>query len=145
MKKVKIVFAIAVVLVAVACKKDNKNSNMDLISSGSWKMTAFTVNPGYDYDGNGTIDTDIYSLYDACEKDDYYSFHTDGKMEVNEGPTKCDASDPQAFTVEWQFANNGKAIIIDGEQMAIDELSSSKLILDYNDYGTKTIITFTKQ
>jgi hypothetical protein len=144
MKKIQIVFAAGIMMFCLACKKESKTSNTDLITSGNWKLSAITVNPGYDYNGDGTIDTDIYALYEPCEKDDYYTFKKNGTMEINEGSSKCDPSSPQVSTVDWQFANNEKSIIIDGEQATIVEISANRLQLKYDDYGETTNVTMVK-
>jgi hypothetical protein len=145
MKKIQIVFAASIIIFALACKKENKNSNMDLITNGHWKISALTANPGFDYDGDGTIDTDIFALYDPCEKDDYYDFHKDGTLDINQGASKCDPSAEQWFTVYWEFADNEKSIILNGEKATIEELSSSRLTLQVVEYGHNLTISFVKQ
>jgi len=41
---------------------------------GVWKITAFTSNQPYDWDGNGTTETDIYSTWSPCQKDNLFKF-----------------------------------------------------------------------
>lgn len=41
---------------------------------GSWKITAVVSNTPYDWDGNGTAETDLYSTLTACDKDNLYTF-----------------------------------------------------------------------
>lgn len=41
---------------------------------GVWKITAFTSNQPYDWDGNGTSETDIYSTWSPCQKDNLFKF-----------------------------------------------------------------------
>jgi len=144
MKKIQTVIAISILVICVACKKDNKENRMNLITSGNWKMIAYTVNPGYDYDGDGDIDTDIFIVTDECERDNLYLFKTTGALEINEGATKCDVTDPQVYAADWEFSNNERDILIAGGEFHIDELSSTRLKISQNDNGDKSLITFSK-
>ena len=44
---------------------------------GNWKVTAFTADKPYDWDRNGTLETNIYNIWTACQKDNLYSFSAD--------------------------------------------------------------------
>ena len=144
MKQIQTVIAISILMICVACKKDNKENRMDLISSGNWKMIAFTVNPGYDYDVDGDIDTDIFAVTDNCEKDNLYLFKTNGALELNEGTLKCDVGDPQVYSTDWEFSNNERDILIAGDAYHIEEISSTRLKISQDDGGYKSVITFSK-
>jgi len=41
---------------------------------GTWKITAIDANVAWDYDGNGTTETNIFATKPACEKDNLYTF-----------------------------------------------------------------------
>lgn len=41
---------------------------------GSWKVTAVISDVAWDYDGNGTTETNIYATWSACKKDNLYTF-----------------------------------------------------------------------
>src|SRR5688572_33382679 len=41
---------------------------------GLWKVTALTSNAPYDWDGNGTTETDVYSTWSDCQKNNLYRF-----------------------------------------------------------------------
>src|SRR5215467_6320200 len=95
----------------LACKKDHDEATAvktktELITTGTWRYIASTVNPAYDYYGDGTVTTNIYAIMKDCEKDDFETYKTNGTWEYNEGPSKCDPSYPQLFTFPWHFANN---------------------------------------
>src|SRR5688500_8216772 len=77
-----------------SCKKEKEQSRTDILTSGQWKIAAFTMTPPRDFDLDGDLDSDIYALLDACEKDNYFIFKSDGKLEFYEGATKCDPLDP---------------------------------------------------
>ena len=41
---------------------------------GAWKITALKSDIAYDWDGNGTPETDIFNSWSACDKDHLYTF-----------------------------------------------------------------------
>jgi len=115
----------------LSCKKDPPvKSRTELLSTGTWKRTALTSNPAYDWYANGTSDTDILSYMWPCEKDNFDTYRTNGMIEVNEGPTKCDPSDPQTWSVSWEFIKNETVILFEGSyEYIIDELTETTLKL----------------
>ncbi|HEX6192963.1 MAG TPA: hypothetical protein VFZ42_11400 [Chitinophagaceae bacterium] len=52
---------------------------------GAWKITALISDKPYDWDGNGTPETDIYNSWSACDKDHLYTFVGDktGVYKIN--------------------------------------------------------------
>ncbi|MGZ3839414.1 MAG: DUF5004 domain-containing protein [Flavisolibacter sp.] len=44
---------------------------------GTWKVEGLSSDKPYDWDGNGTAETDVYSTWSACEKDNLYTFNSD--------------------------------------------------------------------
>lgn len=120
------------VMIIVSCKKDKDDDSSgktktELLTTGSWKLTAYTSNPGQDWDGNGSIETNIFNVMDACEKDGYSTFNTNGTVENNEGPLKCDALDPQSETNSWSFADNETKLLEDGYPVTLLELTTATL------------------
>jgi hypothetical protein len=41
---------------------------------GLWKVTGLTSNLPFDWDGNGTTETDVYSTWSDCQKNNLYRF-----------------------------------------------------------------------
>ena len=41
---------------------------------GTWKITAVTADVAWDYDGNGSTETNIYATWSTCKKDNLYTF-----------------------------------------------------------------------
>lgn len=39
---------------------------------GTWKITAYTSDLPFDWDGNGSTETNIYTLWTACQKDNLF-------------------------------------------------------------------------
>jgi len=42
---------------------------------GAWKITALSSNTAYDWDGNGTTETDIFKTWSECDKDHLFNFN----------------------------------------------------------------------
>jgi len=109
---------VAVVVTAVSCKKDDgenkQKTKTELLTTGSWKRTALISNPAYDWNANGVSATDVLSIMFPCEKDNLDTYKTNGIMETDEGPTKCNAADPQTWTATWQLIDNESKILYDG-------------------------------
>ena len=66
-----------------------------LLTQSSWKFKSATANGA---DASGYLQ--------ACQKDNIYTFLAAGTGTADEGPTKCNVSDPQATSLTWNFANN---------------------------------------
>ena len=52
---------------------------------GTWKVTAYTSSLPYDWDGNGSLETDIFGTWSSCQQDNLYTFVGDktGTFKVN--------------------------------------------------------------
>jgi hypothetical protein len=87
-----------------SCKKEEPikaKTKTELLCASSWKMYEFTINPGVDV--GGTVVTDLFALLAPCLQDDTYRYNNNGTGLHDEGPTKCDASDPQSTPITWTF------------------------------------------
>jgi hypothetical protein len=127
MKKISVYLMVIMVgVVMFGCKKDSTTISKDDII-GKWMMTAMTVSPAMD----GV--TDIFSTWDACEKDDLTIFSADGTVINDAGATKCDPTDQQTSNPgTWSFSSDNKILVItrNGEVMnvTIVTLTSSKFV-----------------
>ncbi|MBC6493199.1 hypothetical protein BC349_19260 [Flavihumibacter stibioxidans] len=121
-----------------ACSKNDDSpakTKTELLTASLWKIASV----GVDLDKNGTVDLP-YSL-ETCEKDNTFKFNTNGTGISDEGPTKCDASDPQTEDFTWAF-KSGETILyiaipnslISGDTV-IKTLDNTKLevYLDFTD------------
>jgi hypothetical protein len=84
-------------LVFISCNehlKIERNNNpqgfADSQFVGSWKVTAVTADVAWDYDGNGSTETNIYATWSSCKKDNLYTFVGDktGTFKVDCNNTK---------------------------------------------------------
>lgn len=126
----------------VHCKKDEETKT-DLLTSGQWRVTALTLTPGIDLDGDGDLDPDWYSLFEACDKDDYYVFNANGTYESNEGATKCDPDDPQTDSGTWSFVENETKINMDGDIATIEELTKNRFRVSMYDADVDQTLAIT--
>ena len=57
---------------------------------GVWKITGISSDKPNDWDGNGTMETDIFSTWSACQKDNLYQFNSNysGSYKLNCSDTK---------------------------------------------------------
>lgn len=137
-----------------SCKKDKEDdpvTKTDLLTSGSWKFTAFTVDPPYpifDDQGNiiGTSD-DVLGNMDDCSVDDVHSFKADNTFIFDEGASKCDSDDPQSISGTWSFKTNETVLSItqDGytQDNVILELTERVLKVKYVEDDSSTNYTYT--
>jgi Lipocalin-like domain len=77
--------AFTVCLTIESCKKDHKASNPIV---GKWNMTAY-IHDGIDVYGTQVL---------PCVTDNIITFTSDLQIIADEGPTKCNSSDPQTIT-----------------------------------------------
>ena len=79
-----------------SCNKNDTpaaKTKTELITQGSWKFKGATVNGG-----------DISASLQTCQKDNVMTFTVALTGAVDEGPTKCNAADPQTNPFTWNFA-----------------------------------------
>lgn len=109
-----------------------------LLTAKPWVVTALIL------EQPGTQTIDIYQLLSACSKDDLFIFNTNGNYEINEGPSKCNPSDPQiSESGPWSFTNNETKILLDGEEATIMQLTSTRMVLKVNEQSTGGVLTYT--
>ena len=131
MKKTIFVVLAAATVAVSSCKKDEDNSSntpsntntaskKELLTAKPWKTTGLTIGGA-----------DLWSQFDACEKDNIYTFKTNGVYIDDEGATKCDPADPQIVTTStWALIENDTKLVYDGDTAIINEISSSKMVLN---------------
>lgn len=136
-----------------SCKKDEEelSPKTELLTNSAWKMTAYTVDPGFptfDNEGNITGSTNgIFVLLDDCEKDDTHKFNTDKSLVTDEGMTRCDSSDPQKTNGTWTFNTDETTLTIteEGESQIVTilELTAGVLQLQSTESSDGMTVTFT--
>jgi hypothetical protein len=118
-------------------------SKIELVTTGKWIMSAFTIVPGIDWNDDGIIETDIYSVMDSCMKDDFTIFKSNGIATGDEGPTKCDSSDTQTYDQPWSFTSNETKMNFDGDIYNIDVLTEQQLKISIENHVDTLVYTTT--
>ena len=113
--------AMASMVIFASCKKDDDKSRTELLTQSNWKLVS-------DQEKAGSAPWEEYiDDYDPCELDNYFKFNTNGSVVLDEGPTKCDPTDPQTETGNWSFESNESRLNLDGYVVDIEELNGSTL------------------
>jgi hypothetical protein len=132
MKKLLWAIIIPILLLSfTACKKSVKvtvKTNTELLTQTSWK-----------FDNAKVSGTDVSAFVSACQKDNLYTFVSNGTGTADEGATKCAAGDPQSTAFTWNFASNETvlhvsiALFAGGSQdLTIVSLSETQLVVSGN-------------
>lgn len=116
---------------------DSQKTTAEYLTSGSWKLSAMTIDPGVSF--GGAVLTDFYAQMQPCAKDDFSTFSSSGGVTDDEGPTKCSASDPQTTTGTWTLSADNTTLTLeypneDPTVIIIQEINDSVL------KGTYTLI-----
>lgn len=139
----------ALVILVPSCKKDSQApSKKELLSGKNWKLTAWTTDPAQDWDGNGTMVTNIYAQLPEHFKDDIYHFTVDGKYTFEEGASKAKTTDPQIWeTGTWTLSSDESNIATisnsSTQSYKLIELTSTSLKWSQEDENTKTGVKYT--
>jgi hypothetical protein len=122
-----------------SCQKDDSSAppapktKTELLSASAWKYNDAKI----DTDNNGTGDLALPAgTVEPCTTDNTIAFTSNGNGTVDEGPTKCDPSDPQTFPFTWNFTTNESVLNFSsslfagvGGDFKILTLSETELIL----------------
>ena len=123
---------IAVTIAAISCKKADVKSKQktktELLTEGTWKKTSLISTPAYDWYGDGNYATDILSIMDVCELDDFDTYRSDGTGDTNGGAMRCYQSDPQAWPFTWALTDNETKLVFNGiNKLNLVELTETTL------------------
>src|SRR5688500_4121499 len=96
-----------------SCSKDDNDDNNSgnasaLITASSWKYS----DSGLDMNSDGIKEASLppgFTL-SACETDNTITFKSDNTGWIDEGPTKCNATNPQTVPFTWTLKNNNTEI-----------------------------------
>lgn len=119
MKKHSRVLALSVLLVfalAFACKKDENEATIDIITSKAWKLGLKDLNPSTNPPAPYT-----YHAVDSCRFDDTFVFKTDGKLLVTFGSKKCSLDSGNNKTFDYSFNKETKELVISGVKYTVVE------------------------
>ena len=135
---------IALLLVAsvgfiASCKKDKDDDSLAITKeniAGTYTIASMKAS------ANGSADVDVFTTYyEACERDDEYTFKTDGTYVVVDAGTACDPKDD--LTEKWSL--DGTKITYYGDEETVKSVTKSQLVTEvtYNQSGIKYTQTTT--
>ena len=89
-----------------SCSKDGDDppaakTKTELLASSNWKFSDAKVNG-----------ISVASFLETCQKDNILTFLAGGTGTADEGPTKCDAADPQTNPFTWSFQTNETVLFV---------------------------------
>lgn len=88
-------------------------SKFTILTTDKWKLTEAFVN-----NTAGELAIDYYSTMKDCEKDNFFFFNASGSITLDEGATKCSASDPQTTTDgNWSFSADTSKMTLSGSSL----------------------------
>lgn len=113
-----------------ACKKEDKGApRKETLMKGQWKITEMKVNL--------VISQDLLAEADDCVKDNLYTFNENTDIGVDEGATKCDASDPQTGTDgNWSLTGNDSKLVVANSSIT---MGFGDITMDITQLDTKTM------
>lgn len=142
--KVAVILFVPFFVLLAACKKStNDKSKSALLAQGTWK-----------FDNAKVGGLDVSGLLDACDKDNTVIFSSvTGTGTADEGPTKCDPSDPQSFGFSWSLTTNETVLYVTtplfpggSNNFTILSLTETEFVvsqdIDFSGTTQNTVITF---
>lgn len=118
-------------ITAMSCSKDEKTT-IEILNAHPWKLSAAVISPGITNPANGSVITDLLALAGSCLSDNVFSFTLDSKYVEDEGPTKCDPSDPQLTTGTITWSADNKTFTVDGIAYNLQTVSDNKIVYSFS-------------
>jgi hypothetical protein len=143
LKSIHLSMLLMAALLFVACNKSSTETPVDKDDPkglgakliGNWKLSAQVSEIPYDWDGNGTDETDVFSIYSSCGKDQGFVFNVDG---TGSRKIPCQA----AWLTTWKVFSNSDSIRLmksinngqtysNGGAFSLVEVAGSRLVVQY--------------
>ena len=127
MKKLIVLASLAIISFTACKKKENPSTTVtytkaDTLQNGKWKLTSASA-------AGGLIDL-MTSMKD-CQKDNFYTFNADKTITIDEGATKCNASDVSPRSDgNWSLSSDYKQITVSGSLISSFGLGISSITGD---------------
>lgn len=110
-----------------ATENPTPSGKIQLLTAGPWHITAYTRSTG-----SGAAANYLPTAFpNSCERDDRYTFKTNGVQERTEGPTACGGGNSSTVvgTYPWDFNSSQTQLTIGGTTFEVVQLSESALQL----------------
>jgi hypothetical protein len=111
------------------CSKSETKTKTELLTSKTWMWSDY----GYDNNLNWTIESSESYLW-TCEKDNVFTFKTDGTVTETEGTNRCYSA--TGYSYNWSLSSDGTKLTYDGRSYTIKTLDSYTLEIYYDYQGS---------
>lgn len=140
------VIIISFCIILVACVKYRSDpkptavfddpENLSALLYGNWKLYEETSSPAHDWNGDGQVETDIFSTYDSCRREGGFQFQPNGR-----GKSLKTCTDAQ--TINWKVINesNGFTFTTEVNGVIVDEKTYRIIQLNANIFIITTSVT----
>ena len=126
------VLAIAALISATSCKK-SEDATCTLSAAtlvGTYKITSAKING-----------VDLFSTFEACEKDDTYTFNANGNFVTTDAGVVCSPNNND--TGPWSLTGN--SLNIDGEVNTVSDFTCSGFSFTSTSGGSVQVVTVVRQ
>ncbi|MGK2861830.1 MAG: hypothetical protein ACSLE0_07840 [Chitinophagaceae bacterium] len=125
---------ILVSMLHINCSKEDSpappssKTKTELITKAAWKFSDAKVNG-----------SSVSAFLQTCQKDNILTFLTAGTGTADEGPSKCDPSDPQTNPFTWNFQTNETILFVStpffsggSSNFTLVSLTETELVISQN-------------
>jgi len=125
-------FALLLLSAAIftGCSKSETKTKTELLTSKTWVLSDY----GYDDNLNWTIESSESYMW-TCEKDNVFTFKSDGTLSETEGTNRCYSA--TGYSYDWTLSSDGTKLSIDSRTYTIKTLDSYTLEV-YYDYQSSS-------
>jgi len=135
-----IVCIISIVFLLEACSKPKSNEvNLGKIEAslqGSWKLFSMTSAQPFDWDSNGTVESDFMVNWSPCDKENIVTFSNipngTHKLSCNETRNFSWGLEKDGLSISVYYLFTGSATWAGGTAWFISSISDSILVLKWN-------------
>ena len=141
MKKI-IFLTLITALFITACKKDPSCTTNAASIAGAYKITAVTYKASA---SSAEIDYFNILFSDACDRDNVYTFQTNGTYQIKDAGVVCNPNGDDNGT--WSFVSPN-SMTIDGDPVILESFDCKTLVVVNTDIQTasdRLKLTLTKQ
>lgn len=141
MKKLFLSLSVVALLTATSCNKDSDDVPQQITPTkenlvGTYKISSIIMQTG------SSPGVDVFSSFDACEKDDLYKLNANMTYEVEDAGTEC--TPPNDYSDVWDLINS-TTIVIEGMEATIKTWDGQTLVVSGTDQGSTLTFTYVKQ
>jgi hypothetical protein len=127
------------------------------VAGKNLRMTALTMDPAMDFNGDGKVDTDLLEYMPQCALDNTIKFEANGKITGSEGGDVCPADGDESPTDikegTWSYDDKTKILrlntagdVVDWKVLTLTSTTlKASLVMDALDNSSKMSLIMTWQ